>query len=108
MDRISKETTGEEQIIIRTQNSEYRFSITNAQERSGTLSGGSLGEHRRDAVLVGTLGSNNQMASDSLELKTGRRALFFLKAKHGVERLITSIITEIKRSSSIERERRAA
>jgi hypothetical protein len=114
MDRVSKEITDAEQIIIRTQNSEYRFSMTNPQERSGTLSGGSLGDHHRDAVLVGTLSSNNQMASDSSELKAGRRALFFLKAKHGVERLITSIITEIKRSTDIKRshsisgERRAA
>ena len=108
MDRVSKNITDAEQIIIRTQNSEYQFSVTDAKERRGTLSGGSLGEHYRDAVLVGTISSNNQIASDSLELKTGQRALFLMKAKHGVERLITSIITEIKRNRSIDGERRAA
>jgi hypothetical protein len=97
-----------DRIVIRTQNSEYQFSITDPAERRGVLSGGSLGTQQRDAVLVGTLGGTNQLSADVTGLKTGRRALFYLKAKHGVERLITSIITEIRRGPSYSGERHAA
>ena len=100
--------TDDDQIVIRTQNSEYRFSIIDSEERRGTLSGGSLGGQQRDAVLVGTLGGTGQLTADVTGLKTGRRALFYLKAKHGVERLITSVITEIKRGPAFGGGRRAA
>lgn len=103
-----KNSSDGEQILIRTQNSEYRFSVIDPVERRGTLSGGSLGNQKRDAVLVGTLADNNRVSNDSLELKTGRRALFFLQARHGVERLITSEITDVTRNSPFDNERRAA
>jgi hypothetical protein len=96
-----------EQILIRTQNSEYKFSVTDPEEHRGTLSGGSLGEQKRDAVLVGTLADNSRVATGPLELKTGRRALFFLQARHGVERLVTSVIG-ITRNRPFDNERRAA
>ena len=97
-----------DQILIRTQNSEYRFSILDPKERRGTLSGGTLGARAREAVLVGTLSENNNSVDDSRGLKTGRRALFYLAARNGVERLITSIITGITRDKKREDEKRAA
>jgi hypothetical protein len=100
-----------DQILIRTQNSEYRFSIVDPVERRGTLSGGFLGDQSRDAVLVGTLSDNDNSTSlDNVSngLKTGRRALFYLTAKNGIERLITSIITGITRNESRKDERQAA
>lgn len=97
-----------EQILIRTQNSEYRFSILDPQERRGTLSGGTLGEQARDAVLVGTLSDNNSLDNVSTGLKTGRRALFYLSARNGIERLITSIITSVARNRQREEGKRAA
>jgi len=108
MEKTTQEIKDKEQILIRTQNSEYRFSMTDPAERRGSLSGGSLGNHVRDAVLVGSLANNNNLPSDSLELKVGRRALFFLKARYGVERLVTSIITDIKRTRLMEDGRRVA
>jgi len=111
MDITMKDIGPSDQILIRTQNSEYRFSIVDPNERRGTLSGGSLGDKSRDAVLVGTLSEGNN--SNPLEnvsggLKTGRRALFYLTAKNGIERLITSIITGITRNKSREDDKRAA
>ncbi len=100
-----------DQILIRTQNSEYRFSIVDPVERKGTLSGGFLGDQSRDAVLVGTLSDNdnsNSLDNVSNGLKTGRRALFYLSAKNGIERLITSIITGITRNDARKDERQAA
>jgi hypothetical protein len=94
--------------MIRTQNSEYRFSVVDPDERRGILTGGSLGDQRRNAVLVGTLSGGNNFASDASGLKTGSRALFYLTAKNGVERLITSIITSLKRTEPRDEQREAA
>jgi hypothetical protein len=99
----------ESEILIRTQNSEYHFSISDPEERRGTLTGGTLGNQPRDAVLVGSLSNSNPSLDDiTAGLKTGRRALFYLTAKNGVERLITSIITSITRDSLRGDNRRAA
>ena len=111
MDITMKDIGPSDQILIRTQNSEYRFSIVDPVERRGTLSGGFLGDNSRDAVLVGTLSEGN--TSNSIDnvsngLKTGRRALFYLTAKNGIERLITSIITGITRNRAREDDKRAA
>ena len=111
MDITMKDIGPSDQILIRTQNSEYRFSVVDPSERRGTLSGGSLGDNSRDAVLVGTLlESNNSNSFDNVSngLKTGRRALFYLTAKNGIERLITSIITGITRNKTREDDKRAA
>jgi hypothetical protein len=111
MDITMKDVGPSDQILIRTQNSEYRFSVVDPVERKGTLSGGSLGDQTRDAVLIGTLmESNNSGSFDNVSngLKTGRRALFYLTAKNGIERLITSIITGITRNKAREDDKRAA
>ena len=98
-----------DRIMIRTQNSEYRFSVLDPEERRGILTGGSLGDNRRNAILVGTLsGAANNFAGDGSRLKTGARALFYLTAKNGVERLITSIITSLKRTESSGEQKEAA
>ncbi|HVG19093.1 MAG TPA: hypothetical protein VNI02_08560 [Blastocatellia bacterium] len=109
MEIIFKDISPSDRIMIRTQNSEYRFSVLDPDERRGILTGGSLGNQQRNAVLVGTLsGGGNSFASDASKLKTGSRALFYLTAKNGVERLITSIITNLKRSHSRNEQREAA
>ena len=111
MDLTLKDISPSDQILIRTQNSVYRFSVVDPVERRGTLSGGSLGDHSRDAVLIGTLSENNNSSpldNVSNGLKTGRRALFYLTAKNGIERLITSIITGITRNHVREDDKRVA
>ena len=87
----------EDQVLIRTQNSEYRFEVIDPEERRGKLTGGSLGAQTRDAVLIGAVPNNfNQQVSDPLTVRTGARALFFMDSKTGIERLITSVVTEIE------------
>jgi hypothetical protein len=109
MDITFKEISPSDQITIRTQNSEYRFSVLNPDERRGTLTGGSLGDKHRDAVLVGMVPSPEfGFASDSSGLRTGSRALFYLTARNGVERLITSVITGLGRTESRGEQREAA
>jgi hypothetical protein len=106
MDIFFEDISPSDRIMIRTQNSEYRFSVVDPAERKGVLTGGSLGDQHRNAVLVGVLsGGANSFASDTAGLKTGARALFYLTARNGVERLITSIITSLKRTKPPEGQR---
>ena len=108
MEITFRDVNPSDQITIKKQKSEYRFSVVNPGERRGVLTGGSLGSAHRDAVLIGSLtNEENSLASDPSALKTGSRALFYLTARNGVERLITSIITGLARNQS-DSGRRAA
>jgi hypothetical protein len=107
MEITFKDVSAADQIVIRTKNSEYQFSVVDPSERRGMLSGGSLGDHQRDATLVGSL-HDKGIASDSTKLEQGARALFYLSARNGIERLITSAITEIDHIRNRSRNRRAA
>ncbi len=109
MEITVKDLKPDESVLIRTKNSEYRFRVINPDERRGLLTGGSLGNAKREAVLIGTLPDGNYIdAAEANTLKTGTRALFFLGANRGVERLITSAITEIATVQGSSGERRAA
>ncbi|HEX5736338.1 MAG TPA: hypothetical protein VF131_26140 [Blastocatellia bacterium] len=109
MELTFKDIDESDTILIRTQNSEYRFAITDAEGRRGILSGGSLGEGGRDANLVGALPeSGAAIVGDTSKLETGSRALFYLSAKKGIERLITSVVTGIKHRKGHRQEWRAA
>ncbi len=109
MELAFNELTESDMILIRTQNSEYTFAITDAEGRRGILSGGSLGDGGRDANLVGALPeSGSAIVGDTSKLETGSRALFYLSARKGIERLITSVITGIKLRKGHRQEWRAA
>ncbi|HJQ70081.1 MAG TPA: hypothetical protein VKA70_13980 [Blastocatellia bacterium] len=109
MELTFKDITNSDMILIRTQNSEYRFAITDAEGRRGILSGGSLGDAGRDANLVGALPqSGPAVVGDTSKLETGSRALFYLSAKKGIERLITSVVTGIKHRKGRNDVKRAA
>jgi len=88
-----------EEISIDTRNSAYRFVVVDARERRGRLSGGALGPREHDAVLVGAMPGDPAGAERFDGLRIGRRALFYLTARNGVERLITSMITGLSRKS---------
>ncbi|HYP30050.1 MAG TPA: hypothetical protein VE262_25320 [Blastocatellia bacterium] len=85
-----------DRIVIETRNSLYQFSVMDANQRRGVLSGGPLSEGIRDAVLMGTLSSESgSFKVNHLSLRTNARAFFFIKSSDGVERLITSAITSL-------------
>ena len=93
------------EISIRTQNSAYRFSLTDRRLCRGFLSGGILGGQQRDAFLAGAVLPNAVRISDSKKLETGTRALFYMDVGDQLCRLITSVITElvlVKQQSSDE------
>jgi hypothetical protein len=83
-----------DEVLIETKNSTYVFVLTDAEKRSGLLSGGQLGQNSRDAVIVGTMAEDgNMVIDDSPVLRTNSRALFSLRVRNGLEQLLTSAIT---------------
>ncbi len=58
------------------------------------LTGGALGDEVREAVLIGAT-SEDKTLYDTTELKTGWRAFFFFEANNCLNRIITSVITDI-------------
>jgi hypothetical protein len=85
-----------DRVIIRTKNSLYRFSVNDPAQRQGLLSGGRLGDSPRNAVLIESLVEDGSRVGGSPSvLKVGSRALFYLLTPRGVERVITSVITDL-------------
>jgi hypothetical protein len=85
-----------EEIVIETQNSAYKFCIGNATTRQGFLSGGALGEAATVAILMGTISKNGEgYVNDPYGLKTDARAFFFIETENGMKHLITSVITHL-------------
>ena len=95
METQLSEIRPKDQLLIRTANSEYRFRVTDAKERRGRLTGGTLGAAEREAVLAGTVSGTGNLKSGADALIPGGRAVFYLAAGSGVERLITSVITRL-------------
>jgi hypothetical protein len=83
------------EISIRTQNSAYRFSLTDRILCRGFLTGGILGGQQRDAFLAGAVLPNAARSCDSNKLETGTRALFYMDEGDKFCRLVTSVITEL-------------
>jgi len=86
----------DEEIVIETQNSAYKFSVGNAATRQGFLSGGALGETATVAILMGTISKEGESYhNDPCGLKTEARAFFFIETENGMKHLITSVITHL-------------
>lgn len=91
-----EEIDRDDNILIRTRNSEYRFSVTDPAAHKGMLSGGALGDTPREAVLIESLAQGESGRIDDFRgLKTGARALFYLAYDHRIERVTTSKISSL-------------
>jgi len=90
------DTNNEDQISIRTRSSEYSFRVTNPSICKGLLSGGALGHEQREVFLAGTIfpSRSRSLTSEWAELETGGCAVF-LMAGESLDRLTTSVISEI-------------
>jgi hypothetical protein len=83
-----------DKVLIRTNNSEYRFSVIDPLNHKGMLSGGTLGEEPREAFLIDSLARGEDGVQRNIRgLKTGARALFYLSSGHSIERVTTSKIS---------------
>ena len=94
-------------ISVKTERSNYRFSILDPISRLGMLTGGALGDEVREAVLIGAV-SEDKTLYDTTELKTGWRALFFFEANNCVNHMVTSVVTDIAHIKETIDESRAA
>ncbi len=85
-----------DRLVIKTNNSVYRFVFADPALRQGTLSGGALSDAPRSAILIGSImeGADGR-ASEIPGLKVGARAVFYLVSPTGMERLITSVVINL-------------
>lgn len=82
-----------DEIIIQTANSRYRFSVTDPDHHRGLLSGGSLGDNPYIVTFAGTLHEEKgRDLSETARLKTQARALFYIESQNGLKRMVTSRI----------------
>src|SRR6266542_6099888 len=95
--RVTELNTSDE-IAIRTQFSDYSFRVTDPVQCRGFLRGGRLGDQQRDALFAGTILTASSQSSEP-RLETGYPAVFLIE-EDGLERLTTSIVTEIALSQT--------
>lgn len=94
-------------ISVKTERSDYRFSILDPISRLGMLTGGALGDQAREAVLIGAV-SDDDGVYDTTELKTGCRAVFFVGVNNCLNHMVTSVVTDIAHIKGTTDGKRAA
>ena len=93
-----------DKVVIRTRNSEYRFSVIDPVNHKGLLSGGALGDEPREAFLIESRSKGESACHDFRGLKSGARALFYLSSGSTVERVTTSEIFGLTHVKAIDRD----
>jgi hypothetical protein len=83
-----------DKLTVKTQRSNYQFCVSDPSRRTGTLTGGALGDQNVEAFFAGTI-SGERTDFDSWELKPGARALFFIDTNNRARRLVTSAVTGV-------------
>ena len=85
-----------ETLVIETRNSTYRFLVIDAISGQGILMGGAFDDSPVSGLLIGvSIEDRNGFRLDTTCLKIGGRAIFHLDTEIGIERLITSRITNL-------------
>ena len=84
-----------DEVSIRTQNSEYRFRVTDPTECKGLLSGGLLGEVQHEASLCYQVGEGDQQPQFSARLEIGLCAFFHVYVRDCLRLLTTSEILDV-------------
>jgi hypothetical protein len=84
-----------DEISIHTQNSEYRFRVTDPTKGRGLLSGGLLGEAQHEASLCYRGPTNNQQSQFSARFEIGCCAFFYVYIRDSLRQLATSEIKDV-------------
>ena len=98
------EINANDKVLIRTMNSEYRFSLIDPLSHKGMLSGGALGDEPREAFFIESRNKGEDGASTEFRgLRTGACALFYLSSGRNLERVTTSKISGLKLVKAADR-----
>jgi hypothetical protein len=85
--------TRNDRLLIKTNNSIYKFVCGDPALRQGVLTGGTLDDASRRAILIGSISEDADGRKLEIPgLKVGARAVFYLFSPAGMERLITSVV----------------
>jgi hypothetical protein len=88
------DVAADDKVLIRTRNSEYRFSVIDPLHCKGMLSGGTLGDEPREAFLIESRSNGEDGDRGEFRgLKTGAHALFYLSSGRAIQRVTTSRIS---------------
>ncbi|HYP28198.1 MAG TPA: hypothetical protein VE262_15895 [Blastocatellia bacterium] len=90
-----EDLSANDELLIRTENSRYRFSVINPAQKCGTLSGGSLGDQLCNVVLLGGMVKSDGSSAIIQALRTESRAFFSICTQGGLKQLLTSLIVEL-------------
>ena len=90
-----KDLMKRDEVTIRTQNSEYRFRVTDPTQCKGLLSGGLLGDIQHEATLCYEVAADDQQPQFSAKLEIGRSAFFYVYVRDSLRRLTTSEILDV-------------
>lgn len=90
-----EDVSANDELLIRTENSKYRFSVIDAAQKCGTLSGGSLGDPLCNVVLLGGVIKTDSSSTIIQALRTESRAFFSICMRGGLKQLLTSAIIEL-------------
>ena len=89
----------QETILLETAHHVYRFSIIDAVNRLGALSGGSFGDSPKLAsFLTSVSAQEDYQADDAGKIKVGSRAIFVYQSDRSQCHLITSPIIRLTHS----------
>jgi len=84
-----------DEISIRTQNSEYRFRVTDPVRCKGLLSGGLFGEAQHEASLCYEVAIDGEKPQFFARLEVGHCAFFYVYVRDSLRRLSTSVIRDV-------------
>lgn len=82
-------------LIIKTENSQYQFKLTDPTNHSGVLSGGRLGNKLCRAMLLFTTKGGFETV-DNKSIKTNEKAVFLVEVNHLTTHLCTSPIINLQ------------
>ena len=84
-----------DEISIRTQNSEYKFRVTDPAKCKGLLSGGIFGEDQQEASLCYEVAIDGERPQLFARIEVGRCAFFYVYVRDSLRRLTTSVIRDV-------------
>lgn len=89
----------QEILLMETANSVYQFSVIDAPNCIGQLSGGIFGDNSTTASFLSSVSSQEDYQAEDLgKVKVGSRAIFVYESNKGLNHFVTSPIIKLTHS----------
>jgi hypothetical protein len=92
----------QETLLLETANSIYRFSVIDAPNGIGKLSGGIFGNNPTTASFLSSVSAQEEFQAEGFgKVKIGSRAIFVYQSNEGLNQFVTSPIKKLTHSKHI-------